>query len=44
MCQRCQKMKVKCHFEVSVVTMKWSASSEKHKESETSATMVVTSP
>ena len=36
-------MKVKCHFEVSAVTMKRSASSEKCKESETSATVVATS-
>ncbi|KIM62261.1 hypothetical protein SCLCIDRAFT_25184 [Scleroderma citrinum Foug A] len=43
-CQRCQKMKVKCHFEVSMATMKRSASSEKCKESKTSATMVTTSP
>ena len=35
-------MKVKCHFEVSTATMKRSASGEKHKESETLATMVVT--
>ena len=43
-CQQCQKMKVKCHFKVSVATMMRSASREKHKESETSATMVATSP
>ena len=36
-------MKVKCHFEVSTATMKRLASSEKCKESETSATMVATS-
>ncbi|KIM56850.1 hypothetical protein SCLCIDRAFT_29280 [Scleroderma citrinum Foug A] len=44
MCQRCQKMKVKCQFEVSTAMMKRSASSEKCKESEMSATMVTTSP
>ncbi|KIM65441.1 hypothetical protein SCLCIDRAFT_22641 [Scleroderma citrinum Foug A] len=44
MCQRCQKMKVKCHFEVSAATMKRSASGEKCKESETSVTVVATSP
>ena len=43
-CNRCQKMKVKCHFEVSTATMKRLASSEKRKESETSVTMVATSP
>ena len=43
-CQRCQKMKVKCHFEVLTATMKRSASGEKRKESETSATVVATSP
>ena len=43
-CQRCQKMKVKCHFEVSTATMKRSASGEKRKVSETSATMVAMSP
>ena len=37
-------MKVKCHFEVSTARMKRSASSEKCKESETSATVVTTSP
>ena len=37
-------MKVKCHFEVLTATMKRSASGEKHKESETSATVVATSP
>ena len=37
-------MKVKCYFEVSTATMKRSASGEKHKESETLVTMVVTSP
>ena len=37
-------MKVKCHFEVSTATMKRLASSEKRKESETSVTMVATSP
>ncbi|KIM67380.1 hypothetical protein SCLCIDRAFT_21256 [Scleroderma citrinum Foug A] len=42
-CQQCQKMKVKCHFEVSTAMMKRSASGEKHKESETSATVVATS-
>ena len=42
MCQRCQKMKVKCHFEVLAATMKRSASGEKCKESETSVTVVVT--
>ena len=36
-------MKVKCHFEVSTAMMKRLASSEKCKESETSATMVATS-
>ena len=43
-CQRCQKMKVKCHFEVSTAMMKRLASGEKHKESEMSATMVATLP
>ena len=43
-CQQCQKMKVKCHFEVSAATMMRSASGEKRKESETSATVVATSP
>ena len=43
-CNWCQKMKVKCHFEVSTATMKRSASSKKRKESETLATMVVMSP
>ncbi|KIM69856.1 hypothetical protein SCLCIDRAFT_19641 [Scleroderma citrinum Foug A] len=43
-CNRCQKMKVKCHFEVSTATMKRLASGEKCKESEMSATMVVMSP
>ena len=43
-CQRYQKMKVKCHFEVSTATMKRSASGEKRKESKTSATVVATSP
>ena len=42
-CNRCQKMKVKCHFKVSMATMKRSASSKKCKESETSATMIATS-
>ena len=37
-------MKVKCHFEVSVATMMRSASGKKCKESETSATVVTTSP
>ena len=37
-------MKVKCHFEVSAATMMRSASGEKCKESETSATVVATSP
>ena len=37
-------MKVKCHFEVSTATMKWSASGEKCKESKMSATMVTTLP
>ncbi|KIM57732.1 hypothetical protein SCLCIDRAFT_28586 [Scleroderma citrinum Foug A] len=41
---KCQKMKVKCHFEVLVVMMKRLASGEKHKESEMSATMVMASP
>ena len=36
-------MKVECYFEVSMATMKRSASSEKHTESETLATMVATS-
>ena len=36
-------MKVKCHFEVSAVTMKRLASGEKRKESKMSATVVVTS-
>ena len=44
MCQRCQKMKVKCHFKVLTTMMKRSASSEKRKESETSVTVVTTSP
>ena len=43
-CQQCQKMKVKCHFKVSAVTMKRSASGEKCKESETSVTVVAMSP
>ena len=43
-CNWCQKMKVKCHFEVLMATMKRSASSKKHKESETLATVVMTSP
>ncbi|KIM62272.1 hypothetical protein SCLCIDRAFT_25209 [Scleroderma citrinum Foug A] len=43
-CNRCQKMKVKCHFEVSMAMMKRSASGKKCKESEMLATMVVTSP
>ena len=42
-CNRCQKMKVKCHFKVSMATMKRSASGKKHKESKTSVTMVATS-
>ena len=37
-------MKVKCHFKVSMAMMKRSASSEKCKESEMSATMVATLP
>ncbi|KIM66062.1 hypothetical protein SCLCIDRAFT_22274 [Scleroderma citrinum Foug A] len=41
-CQRCQKMKVKCHFEVSTAMMTRSASGEKCKESETLATVVAT--
>ena len=41
MCRQCQKMKVKCYFEVSTVTMKRSASGKKHKESEMSVIMVV---
>ena len=44
MCQWCQKMKVKCHFEVLAVTMKRSANGEKCKESKTLATMVMTLP
>ena len=36
-------MKVKCYFEVLMVTMKRLASGEKCKESEMSVTMVVTS-
>ncbi|KIM64520.1 hypothetical protein SCLCIDRAFT_23534 [Scleroderma citrinum Foug A] len=39
-----RKMKVKCYLEVSTATMKRSASGEKHKESETSVTVVATSP
>ncbi|KIM55482.1 hypothetical protein SCLCIDRAFT_30346 [Scleroderma citrinum Foug A] len=35
MCHQCQKMKVKCYFEVPMVMMKRSASGEKHKESKT---------
>ncbi|KIM60407.1 hypothetical protein SCLCIDRAFT_26619 [Scleroderma citrinum Foug A] len=38
-----EKMKVKCYFKVSTVTMKRSASSEKCKESEMLVTMVTTS-
>ncbi|KIM66075.1 hypothetical protein SCLCIDRAFT_22290 [Scleroderma citrinum Foug A] len=38
------KMEVKCYFKVSMATMKRSASGEKCKESETSATVVATSP
>ena len=36
-------MKVKCYFEVLMVTMKRSASGKKRKESEMSVTMVMTS-
>ncbi|KIM56413.1 hypothetical protein SCLCIDRAFT_29646 [Scleroderma citrinum Foug A] len=43
-CNQCQKMKVKCHFEVLTAMMKRSASGKKCKESETLATVVVTSP
>ena len=43
-CNQCQKMKVKCYFEVLMATIKRSASSEKRKESETLATVVVMSP
>ena len=42
MCHQCQKMKVKCYFEVLMVTMKRSASGKKRKESEMSVIMVVT--
>ena len=44
MCQQCQKIKVKCHFEVSTAMMKRLASGEKCKESKTSATVVTMSP
>ena len=37
-------MKAKCHFEVSTAMMKRSASGEKHKESEMSATVVAMLP
>ena len=37
-------MKVKCYCEVSMATIKRSASGEKHKESETLAIMVMMSP
>ena len=43
-CNQCQKMKVKCYFEVLLVTMKRSASGEKCKESEALPSMVATSP
>ncbi|KIM68372.1 hypothetical protein SCLCIDRAFT_20298 [Scleroderma citrinum Foug A] len=43
MCHQCQKMKVKCYFEVSMATMKRSASNKKRKESETLVTVVATS-
>ncbi|KIM61787.1 hypothetical protein SCLCIDRAFT_25605 [Scleroderma citrinum Foug A] len=43
-CNQCQKMKVKCYLEVSMVTMKRLASGEKHKESEALPTMVTMSP
>ena len=42
-CNRCQKMKVKCYCEVLMATMKRSGSGEKHKDSETLATMVMMS-
>ena len=44
MCNQCQKMKVKCYFEVLMATMKRLASGEKHKESEALPNMVTTSP
>ena len=44
MCNRCQKMNVKCYFEVSMAMMKRLASGEKHKESEVSLTVVATLP
>ncbi|KIM56217.1 hypothetical protein SCLCIDRAFT_29758 [Scleroderma citrinum Foug A] len=43
-CQRCQKMKVKCHFKVLTAMMKRLASGKKHKESETLVTVVAMSP
>ncbi|KIM55472.1 hypothetical protein SCLCIDRAFT_30331 [Scleroderma citrinum Foug A] len=43
-CQRCQKMNVKCHFEVLMAMMKRSASGEKRKESKTLVTVVAMSP
>ena len=43
-CNWCQKMKVKCHFEVLMATMKRSASGKKCKESETLATVVAMLP
>ena len=43
-CSQCQKLKIKCHFEVLVVMMDRLVSREKHKESEALATMIMTFP
>ena len=43
-CGRCHLAKIKCHFEVSISTMERSLSGEKRKESETSVTVIETSP
>ena len=43
-CSCCRLAKIKCHFEVFISTMERLTSGEKRKESETSATMIETSP
>ncbi|KIM61773.1 hypothetical protein SCLCIDRAFT_25590 [Scleroderma citrinum Foug A] len=43
-CSRCHLAKIKCHFKVSTRTMERLTSREKRKESETSVTVIETSP